>query len=129
MGLILAAVVHAGDIQDRDGARLVLDRMGQRFGRLRLIWADGGYAGQLVEWVKKVYHRTLEIVKRPDDLTGFVVLPKRGIVERTFSWLYRYRRLNKDYELLPENSEAMILIAMINLMSRRLAHGCVKQDF
>ncbi len=123
------AVVHAGDIQDRDGARLVLDRLGQRCGRLRLIWADGGYAGQLVGWVKKVYHRTLEIVKRPDDLTGFVVLPKRWIVERTFSWLYRYRRLNKDYELLPENSEVMILIAMINLMSRRLAHGCVKQNF
>ena len=121
--------MHAGDIQDRDGARLVLDRLGQRFGRLRLIWADGGYAGQLVEWVKTVYHRTLEIVKRSDDLTGFVVLPKRWIVERTFSWLYRYRRLSKDYEQLPENSEAMILIAMINLMSRRLAHGCVKQDF
>ena len=123
------ALVHAGNIQDRDGARLVLDRLGQRFGRLRLIWADGGYAGQLVASVKKVYHRTLEIVKRPDDLTGFVVLPKRWIVERTFSWLYRYRRLNRDYELLPENSEAMILIAMINLMSRRLAHGTVKQDF
>lgn len=129
MGLILVVVVHAGDIQDRDGARLVLDRMSRGFGRLRLIWADGGYGGQLVEWVKKVYHRTLEIVKRTDDLTGFVVLPKRWIVERTFSWLYRYRRLNKDYELLPENSEAMILTAMINLMSRRLAHGCVKQDF
>lgn len=123
------ALVHAGNIQDRDGARLVLDRLGRRFGRLRLIWADGGYAGQLVASVKKVYHRTLEIVKRPDDLTGFVVLPKRWIVERTFSWLYRYRRLNRDYELLPENSEAMILIAMINLMSRRLAHGTVKQDF
>ena len=129
LGLILVAVVHGGDIQDRDGARLVLERLGPRFGRLRLIWADGGYAGQLVEWVKTVYHRTLEIVKRSDDLTGFVVLPKRWIVERTFSWLYRYRRLSKDYEQLPENSEAMILIAMINLMSRRLAHGCVKQDF
>ena len=129
LGLILVAVVHAGDIQDRDGARLVLDRLGQRFGRLRLIWADGGYAGQLVEWVKTVYHWTLEIVKRSDDVTGFVVLPKRWIVERTFSWLYRYRRLSKDYEQLPENSEAMILIAMMNLMSRRLAHGYAKQDF
>ena len=115
-------VVHAGNIQDRDGARLVLERLGQGFGRLRLIWADGGYAGQLVEWVQTVYHWTLEIVKRSDDVTGFVVLPKRWIVERTFSWLYRYRRLSKDYEQLPENSEAIILIAMINLMSRRLAH-------
>lgn len=103
--------------------------MGRRCGRLRLIWADGGYAGQLVEWVKKVYHRTLEIVKRPDDRTGFVVLPKRWIVEQILSWLYRYRRLNRDYELLPENSEAMILIAVINLMSRRLAHGYIKQSF
>lgn len=122
-------VVHAGNIQDRDGARLVLERLGQRFGRLRLIWADGGYAGLLVEWVKTVYHWTLEIVKRSDDVTGFVVLPKRWIVERTFSWLYRYRRLSKDYEQLPENSEAMILIAMINLMSHRLAHGYAKQNF
>jgi len=129
LGLVLAVVVHAGDIQDRDGARLVLERLGQRFGRLRPIWADGGYAGQLVEWVKTVYHWTLEIVKRSDDVTGFVVLPKRWIVEQTFSWLYRYRRLSKDYEQLPENSEAMILIAMMNLMSRRLAHGYAKQDF
>ena len=129
LGLILAVVVHAGDIQDRDGARLVLERLGKGFGRLRLIWADGGYAGQLVEWVKTVYHWTLEIVKRSDDMTGFVVLPKRWIVERTFSWLYRYRRLSKDYEQLPENSEAMILIAMINLMSCRLAHGRAKQSF
>ena len=129
LGLILAVVVHAGDIQDRDGARLVLERLGQGFGRLRLIWADGSYAGQLVEWVKTVYHWTLEIVKRSDDMTGFVVLPKRCIVEWTFSWLYRYRRWSKDCELLPENSEAMILIAMINLMSRRLAHGYAKQNF
>ena len=129
LGLILAVVVHAGDIQDRDGTRLVLERLGQGFGRLRLIWADGAYAGQLVEWVKTVFQWTLEIVKRSDDTTGFVVLPKRWIVERTFSWLYRYRRLSKDYEQLPENSEAMILIAMINLMSRRLAHGYAKQSF
>ena len=129
MGLILVVVVQAGNIQDRDGARLVLERLGQGFGRLRLIWADGGYAGPLVEWVKTVYHWTLEIVKRSDDVTGFVVLPKRWIVERTFSWLYRYRRLSKDYEQLPENSEAMIRIAMINLMSRRLAHGYTKQNF
>jgi putative transposase len=129
LGLILIVVVHAGNIQDRDGARLVLERLGKGFGRLRRIWADGGYAGQLVEWVKTVCHWTLEIVKRSDDVSGFVVLPKRWIVERTFSWLYRYRRLSKDYEQLPENSEAMILIAMINLMSRRLAHGYAKQNF
>ena len=127
MGLILAVVVHAGDIQDRDGALLVLERIRGCVSRLRLIWADGGYQGKLIETVKSLFHWTLEIVKRSD--TGFVVLPKRWIVERTFSWLYRYRRLTKDYEQLPENSEAMILIAMINLMSRRLAHGYVIQPF
>ena len=95
--------------------------------RLRLIWADGSYTAKLVETVKILFHWTLEIVKRSD--TGFMVLPKRWIVERTFSWLYRYRRLSKDYEQLPENSEAMILIAMINLMSRRLAHGYATQRF
>jgi putative transposase len=129
LGLILAVLVHAGDIQDRDGARLVLERLHDRFPRLKLIWADGGYAGKLVDWVKATCRWTLEIVKRSDDIAGFVVLPKRWIVERTFSWLYRYRRLSKDYEQLPENSEAMILIAMINLMSRRLACGYARQDF
>lgn len=127
LGLILAVVVHAGDIQDRQGARLVLERIRGCFPRLRLIWADGGYAGQLIEWARTVFHWTVEIVKRSD--TGFVVLPKRWIVERTFAWLYRYRRLSKDYEQLPQNSESMILLAMINLMSRRLAHGYAKQDF
>lgn len=118
LGLILAVVVYAGKLQDRDGALLVLERIRGYVPRLRLIWADGGYAGNSVETVKALFHWTLEIVKRPD--TGFVVLPKRWIVERTFSWLYRYRRLSKDYEQLPENSEAMILIAMINLMSCRI---------
>lgn len=120
-------VVHAGNIQDRDGALIVLERIRDYVPRLRLIWADGGYAGNLVKTVKALFHWTLAIVKRSD--TGFVVLPKRWIVERTFSWFYRYRRLSKDYEQLPENSEAMILIAMINLMSRRLAHGYAKQRF
>jgi putative transposase len=127
LGLILAVVVHAGDIQDRQGARLVLERIRGCFPRLRLIWADGGYAGQLIEWARTAFHWTVEIVKRSD--TRFVVLPKRWIVERTFAWLYRYRRLSKDYEQLPQNSESMILLAMINLMSRRLAHGYAKQDF
>jgi putative transposase len=129
LGLVLVVLVHAADIQDRDGARLVIDRLRGSFPRLRLIWADGGYAGKLVEWVKKTFRWSLEIVKRSDDVAGFRVLPKRWIVERTFAWLYRYRRLSKDYEQLPKNSEAMIQISMINLMSRRLAHGIVKQAF
>jgi putative transposase len=88
-----------------------------------LIWADGGYAGKLIDWVKEFTSWTLEIVKRNDDLKGFHVLPRRWVVERTFGWLGRYRRLSKDYEQLPENSEAMALIAMINLMSKRLGKG------
>ena len=118
--------VHPANVQDRDGAKTVLKRLLYRFPRLGLIWADGGYRGKLVEWTKRLCQWTLEIVKRNDDVTGFSVLSKRWIVERTFAWLGRYRRLSKNYEALPESSESMILIAMINLMSRRLAkNACV----
>jgi putative transposase len=129
LGLILVVVVHAANIQDRDGAKLAFEKLRGRFHRLRVIWADGGYAGKLVAWANDTFRWTLEIVKRSDDLSGFVVLPKRWIVERTFGWLGRYRRLSKDYEGRTENSEAMILIAMINLMSRRLARVGCKQCF
>ena len=113
--------MHAADEQDRDGAKKVLVRLKDCFPRLRLIWADGGYRGKLVSWVEQTYPWTLEIVKRNDDVEGFAVLPRRWVVERTFAWLGRYRRLSKDYEVLTESSEAMIRLAMINLMSRRLA--------
>jgi len=125
LGLLLAVFVHAANIQDRDGAKELLSRLAGRFPRLRLIWADGGYAGKLVEWTRHVCHWTLEIVRRNDDVTGFRVLPRRWVVERTFAWLGRYRRLSKDYEQLPESSESMMLIAMINLMSLRLAQNRV----
>jgi putative transposase len=121
MGLLLMVVVHAASIQDRDGAKLVLAKVTQRFPRLQLIWADGGYAGKLVDWVKTVCQWVLEIVKRSDGVKGFQVLPRRWVVERTFGWLGRYRRLSKDYEGLPETSEALIYAAMIHLMVRRLA--------
>ncbi len=121
MGLLLMAVVHAANVQDRDGAKWVLEKATQCFTRLRLIWADGGYAGQLVEWVDHTCHWILEIVKRSDDVQGFQVLPRRWVVERTLAWLGRYRRLSKDYEELPETSEAMIYAAMTHLMVRRLA--------
>lgn len=120
LGLILAVVVHAADIQDRDGAKLVLAQLAGRFSRLKLIWADGGYAGKLIEWTWKLRRWVLEIVKRNDDLSGFVILPKRWIVERTFAWLNRYRRLSKDYETLTNSSENVIYLAMIQLMLRRL---------
>ena len=120
LGLILEVAVHPANIQDRDGAKLVLAKLGGLFPRLQLIWADGGYAGQLIEWVKEMGGWVLEIVKRSDKRTGFVVLPKRGIVERTFGWLGRCRRLSKDYEELTERSEAMILVCMIHRMLRHL---------
>ena len=123
MGLILAVVVHPGNIQDRDGAKLVLGKLRGRYRRLKLIWADGGYAGKLIEWTASFGNWVLEIVKRSDDVVGFEVLPKRWIVERTFGWIGRYRRMSKDYEMSPASSEAMILITMIKLMLHRLAPG------
>jgi putative transposase len=122
--LILTVVVTAASVQDRDGAKPLLEVLRQQFSRLRLIWADGAYAGELLAWVwalrpwRKV---RLEIVKRPKGVKGFQLLPWRWIVERTFGWLGRYRRLSKDYEYLTQTSEAMIRVAMIHLMVRRLA--------
>ena len=87
---------------------------------MELIWADSGYSGQLVDWVKGMCGWILEIVKRSDDIKGFQVLPHRWIVERTFGWLGRYRRLSKDYEGLTESSQALIYAAMIHIMIRRL---------
>ena len=115
-------VVHPANIQDRDGAKLLIRQLGTRFRRLRLIFADGGYAGKFVDWTAGWFFRVVEIVKRP-AIDGFVVLPKRWIVERTFAWLGRYRRLSKDYETLTECSESMIFITMTNLMIHRLSPG------
>jgi putative transposase len=118
---VLAVVVHAANVQDRDGARLVLAKLVGRFPRLRLGWADGGYAGQLVTWTLDTLGVALAIVAKPADQRSFAVLPKRWIVERTFAWLGRNRRLSKDYEALPATSETWIRIAMIHLMLKRLA--------
>ena len=109
------------NIQDRDGAKLVLEQVKGTFPRLKLIWADAGYSGQLIEWVSLVCGWILEIVKRSDDIKGFQVLPHRWVVERTFGWLGRYRRLSKDYEGLTETSQAFIYAAMIHIMVKRLA--------
>ena len=114
-------VVHSANIQDRDGAKLVFRRMRKDFTKLKLIWADGGYAGKLIAWVNRYQRCKLEIVKRSDDVKGFKVLPKRWIVERTFSWFYKYRRLSKDYEYGADASEAMIYVAMSHVMVKRLA--------
>jgi putative transposase len=124
LGLLLSVVVTAASVQDRDGAILLLDVLRSKFSRLRLIWADQAYGGDLLAWVWALRPRRnirRAIVKRPEGLKGFLLLPKRWIVERTFGWFGRDRRLAKDYEYLPHTSEAIIRVAMIHLMVRRLA--------
>ena len=125
MGLILVVLVHQADIQERAGAKsLLLRAKNKGFRRLALIWADGGYSGQpMVDWVWYLTSWLFQVVKRSDDGKGFVVLPRRWVVERTFAWLGRYRRLSKDYEQLTETSEAMIYAAMTHLMLKRLARN------
>jgi putative transposase len=120
VGLLLIVIVHTANIQDRDGAKLVLEQVKGKFSRLELIWADAGYSGKLVDWVNSVCGWMLDIVKRSDDVKGFQVLPRRWVVERTFGWLGRYRRLSKDYEGLTESSQAFVYAAMIHIMIRRL---------
>ena len=125
LGLILALVVHSADIQDQDGAVLVLrilGRLKERFHRLKVIFADSAYGrNNLPGCVKDAFGWLLQTVLRPAKVKGFVALPKRWIVERTFGWLGRYRRHSKDYERTTASSEAMIYIAMMHLMLRRLA--------
>lgn len=123
LGLLLVVMVTAASVPDRDGARPALSCLRELFERIALVWADGGYAGQLVDWAKDKLRITLEIVKRSDAAAGFVVLPRRWVVERTLSWLFRRRRLVRDYERLPEHHEAMVKWAMIQLMARRLARA------
>ncbi|MGW0633242.1 IS5 family transposase [Streptomyces sp. NPDC002758] len=121
IGLLLVVMVTAASVQDRDGARPALAFLRELYERITLVWADGGYAGKLVDWAQDKLRLTLEIVKRSDDAKGFVVLPRRWVVERTLSWICRRRRCVRDYERLPEHHEAMVLWAMIMLMRRRLA--------
>ena len=121
LGLPLAVVVHAADIQDRDGAQLVLAQLLGRFPKLRLIWADGAYGGKLVDWAQTVGGWTLELVRRPAEQHTFQVLPRRWVVERTFGWLNLQRRLSKDYEALCETTETWIYIATTSILLCRLA--------
>jgi transposase len=120
-GLLLAVVVTIAGIQDRDGAVRLLTALRARFSTIALIWADGGYTGRLVTWAQTVLAVTVTIVKRTDDLTGFRVIPRRWVVERTLAWISKHRRCVRDYETRPEHSEAMVYIAMIMTLSRRLA--------
>lgn len=120
-GLLLAVVVTVAGIQDRDGAARLLAALSAKVSTIRLVWADGGYSGRLLPWAKHLLHLTVQVVRRTDDATGFTVLPRRWVVERTFAWISKHRRCVRDYETRPDSHEAMIYIAMIMTMSRRLA--------
>lgn len=122
LGLVLWVLVLPANIQDRDGARQLLSAYfgPQRRRTVKHLWADGGYAGALVEWARQWWRCTIEIVKRTDAHT-FRVLPRRWVVERTFGWLGRHRRLNRDYERQAQTGEVMVYLAMIRLMLARLA--------
>jgi transposase len=120
LGLLLVVVVTTASMQDRDAAFRVLDAVRARFSTILLVWADGGYAGRLVEWAKSVLALTIQVVKRNADTSGFKVLPRRWVVERTFGWLLRYRRLVRDYERRPDHHEAMVLWATVTIMTRKL---------
>lgn len=124
LGLLVGVVVHAADIQDRDGAPAVLKSILKRWPWLRHIFADGGYAGpKLRGALQKIGKFTMQIVKRSDGAKGFEVLPRRWVVERTFAWLGRCRRLAKDFERSVESAQTWVLIANIRLLTRRLARA------
>jgi len=131
---VLTTVVHPADVSDRDGARLVLEGITDRFPSLRHLWVDAGYAGKPVTWIEQTLGLSVCVVRKPRRWvwwpadqepplmpSGFQVLPRRWVVERTFAWLGRYRRLSKDYEALPATEEAWISLAMSSLMLARLA--------
>jgi transposase len=122
LGLLIGSVVHEANIQDRDGAPCVLKSIQQSHPWLCHVFADGGYAGpKLRSALNKIGSWTLEIIKRSDNVEGFEILPRRWVVERTFAWLNRCRRLAKDWEKSTDSAQAWILVSSIRLMTRRLA--------
>ena len=123
IGLLLAVVVTAASVQDRDGAMPLLTRMARLCLRIGRVWADSAYAGALIDWASRHVNTTMEIVKRSDAQRGFVVLPRRWVVERTLAWLVRHRRLARDYERCHESHEELVRWAMTRLMTRRLARA------
>jgi putative transposase len=133
-GLVMGTAVHEASIADRDGARLLLGNVGERFPRMEKVWADRGYNGKIGDRMKEHLGWALEIVKPPRRWVrvpaneeppaypaGFIVLPRRWVIERTLAWIMRNRRMSRDYEFLAETTEALIYVAMIRLMLRRLA--------
>jgi putative transposase len=150
-GLVLKARVHSARVPDADGIRLLLDRVRAHFGRLWHLWVDAGYQGRGKRWTEEAMGLSVDVVRKPPKPVpekvaerwamewakegrevdwqklmppgGFRVLPRRWVVQRTFSWLGQNRRMSKDYERLPESSEAFVYVAMTRLMARRLARG------
>jgi len=133
-GLVIVAAVHEANIADRDGAKLLLAKIGEGLPRMEKVWADRGYNGNVGEWIKERLGWTLEIVRPPRRWVrvpaneepppypaGFIVLPRRWVIERTIAWIMRNRRMSREYEFLSETTEALIYVAMIRLMLRRLA--------
>ena len=131
MGLLLMA-----NVSEQAGAKQIMEKVAAAkataksfFQRLRLLWMDAGYqaGNDFCAWVKTLLGWRVEVVKRPgvnaQKKAGFILLPRRWVVERTFAWLHNYRRLSKDYEQLPQSSETMVYLAMTNLMLRRLEPG------
>ena len=122
MGLLLCAKVHSAKRSDHDGMILLGVWFALAWSCLQLIWTDSTFGGRrFIAWVKQTFGWTLEVVRRPEEQKGFQVLPRRWVVERTFAWFGRYRRLSKDYEYLPTTSETMLYASMVNLMLRRLS--------
>jgi transposase len=136
-GLVIGVAVHEASIADRDGAKLLLGKVGDRLTRMEKVWADRGYNGKIGEWMKERLGWTLEIVKpprrwvrvpadeEPPPWVGFTVLPRRWVIERTLAWILRNRRMSRDYEFLAQTTEALVYVAMIRLMVRRLAKGAM----
>ena len=135
-GLVIGAVVHEANIADRDGAKLLLAKISEGLPRMEKVWADRGYNGKIGEWIKERLGWALEIVKPPRRWVrvpaneepplypaGFIVLPRRWVIERTIAWIMRNRRMSRDYEFLSETTEALIYVAMTRLMLRRLANA------
>jgi putative transposase len=135
-GLMIVVAVHEANIvADRDGAKLLLEKVGDRLARMEKVWADRGYNGKIGEWIKEQLGWTLEIVKplgpevgkrvpadeEPPPWVGFTVLPRRWVIERTIAWIMRNRRMSRDYEFLAQTTEALVYVAMIRLMVLRLA--------
>ena len=120
LGLLLVVVVTPASVQDRDGAVPVLREARRQYPTLRHVWADGAYRGEVIDRVEQDTGIEIEVVKRTDDMSGFVVLPRRWVVERTNGWLCKFRLLNKEYERSVESSRADVLLAMMSVMLRRL---------